>query len=187
MDNLFAWFRTVKRDWIHRASGTSYYRGYDLPTRAYVFALLKSEFQLVIFYRIYSAIYRTRLRVVGLLIYFIVKFLYKCDIHPKSKIGPGLFVAHGFDIVIGSSVELGMDTVVFNGVNMGKKYVGVAGGAMPKLGNCCVVGTGAKLLGNITLGDRVVVGANAVVLQDIPSDAVCAGIPAKVIKLDAKQ
>ncbi len=90
-------------------------------------------------------------------------------------------VMHGFDLVIGPDVTIGSDVVVFNGVSMGKKHVGVLGGGMPRIGNACVIGTGAKLLGGIVIGDKVIVGANSVVLHDVPSGKICAGIPARII------
>ncbi|MEZ0232439.1 MAG: serine O-acetyltransferase [Methylophilaceae bacterium] len=136
-------------------------------------------------YRIYSAMYQNGLKVIGLLLYLFVKFIYKCDIHPKCKIGSGFLLVHGFGIVIGPDVEMGCDVVVFNGVNMGKKNVGVLYGAMPKIGSRCIIGTGSKLLGEIRLGDAVTVGANAVVLEDIPENSVCVGIPARIVKVDS--
>ena len=90
-------------------------------------------------------------------------------------------IMHGFDLVIGPDVTIGRDVVVFNGVSMGKKHVGVLGGGMPKIGDSCVIGTGAKLLGDIVIGDRVTVGANSVVLHDVPAGKICAGIPARII------
>lgn len=181
MRNLKQWFSTCKRDWLHSASGTNYCAGEAVSFRSFIIALLTPEFQLVIWYRIYSAIYKNASKTIGALLYLFIKFIYKCDLHPKCTIGSGFLLVHGFDVVIGPDVVIGQDVVVFNGVSMGKKYVGVLDGEMPKLGDQCVIGTGAKLLGGIILGSKVTVGANAVVLQDIPSGSMCAGVPAKVI------
>lgn len=181
MKNVRAWYSTIQRDLLHAASGTNYCQGLDLPLQSYLITFLKPEFQLVLWYRIYSSIYKCRPRIFGYLIYLFVKFVYKCDLHPKSIISSGFMVMHGFDLVIGPDVKIGRDVVVFNGVSMGKKHVGVLGGGMPQIGDACVIGTGAKLLGAITLGNGVVVGANSVVLHDVADGKICAGIPARVI------
>lgn len=181
MKNIKAWCSTLQRDILHAASGTNYCQGFQLPLQSYLITFLKPEYQLVLWYRIYSAIYKCKPRIFGYLIYLFAKFVYKCDLHPKSSIGPGFMVMHGFDLVIGPDVTIGKDVVVFNGVSMGKKHVGVLGGGMPRIGDACVIGTGAKLLGDIIIGDRVIVGANSVVLNDVPARTTCAGIPARII------
>jgi serine O-acetyltransferase len=181
MRKLRVWLATCKRDWLHSASGTNYCLGKTAPFRSFLIALLMSEFQLVIWYRIYSALYKNVSRTLGVLVYLMIKFVYKCDIHPKSTIGSGLLLVHGFDVVIGPDVLIGRDVVVFNGVSMGKKHVGVIHAKMPTVGDRCVIGTGAKLLGGIVLGENVSVGANAVLLVDAPANSTCVGVPAKVL------
>jgi serine O-acetyltransferase len=181
LEKIQNWLCMVKQDVIHAASGTNYCQGFKLPLQSYLITFLKPEYQLVLWYRIYSAIYKCKPKILGYLIYLFIKLVYKCDLHPKSVIGPGFMVMHGFDLVIGPDVTIGSDVVVFNGVSMGKKHVGVLGGDMPKIGNACVIGTGAKLLGGIVIGDKVIVGANSVVLHDVPSGKICAGIPARII------
>lgn len=179
--HIQTWCRTIKADFLHAASGTNYCQGIKLPLQSYFITLLKPEFQMVLWYRIYSSVYRCKPKIIGYLIYLLIKLTYKCDLHPKAMIGPGLMVMHGFDLVIGPDVTIGRDVVVFNGVSMGKKHVGVLGGGMPRIGDACVIGTGAKLLGGIAIGDGVIVGANSVVLHDVPAGKICAGIPARVI------
>lgn len=181
MNNIKDWYLTIQRDWLHAASGTNYCQGISLSLQSYAITLLKPEFQLVIWYRLYSLVYKFRPKIFGYIMYLFVKFIYKCDLHPRCRIGPGFMVMHGFDLVIGPDVEIGRDVVVFNGVSMGKKHVGVLGGGMPKIGDACVIGTGAKLLGSIVIGDKVIVGANSVVLHDVSSGKICAGIPARII------
>lgn len=166
---------------MHSASGTNYCASEHVALRFYIIALLTPEFQLVIWYRVYSSIYKNLSKTLGILFYLFIKFIYKCDIHPKCVIGSGFLLVHGFDVVIGPDVMIGDDVVVFNGVNMGKKHVGIVQGAMPNVGDRCVIGTGAKLLGGITLGEHVVVGANAVLMIDAPENSTCVGVPAKVL------
>jgi serine O-acetyltransferase len=181
LEKIRDWLKVVRRDLLHAASGTNYCQGLNLSFQSYLITLLKPEYQLVFLYRIYSEIYKHKPKIIGYLLYLFVKFIYKCDLHPKSVIGPGFMVMHGFDLVVGPDVRIGRDVVVFNGVNMGKKHVGVLGGGMPQIGDACVIGTGAKLLGPITLGKGVVVGANSVVLHDVADGKICVGIPARVI------
>lgn len=181
MKKLKTWLMVVRCDLVHSVTGTAYRDLDQTSLTSYLIVIFKPEFQTVLCYRIYSAIYKIRPRILGYLIYLATKLIYKCDIHPKAKIGSGFLLVHGFDVVIGPQAILGNDVVVFNGVTLGKKYVGVLIDGMPKVGDRCVVGTGAKLLGGITIGQDVMIGANSVVLQDIPAGATCAGVPAKII------
>jgi serine O-acetyltransferase len=114
-------------------------------------------------------------------LYLITKFLYKSDLYPRARIGSGLLLVHGFDVVVGADAVLGKDVVIFNGVSVGKKNVGVVSAGMPKIGDDCVLGTGAKILGPIQIGDSVTIGANSVVIKNVASHSVCAGNPAKVL------
>lgn len=96
------------------------------------------------------------------------------------KIGKGLFISHPGSIIINSQCEIGNNiniapgTVIGYGIKKGIK-------GYPKIGNRVFIGPGAKILGPITIGDDVMIGANAVVLNDVPNNAVAVGIPAKVV------
>lgn len=103
------------------------------------------------------------------------------EIHPGAQIGKGLIIDHGMGVVIGETAIVGDDCLIYHGVTLGgtgkehcKRH--------PTLGNRVMVGSGAKILGNITLGDRVQIGANAVVMKDVPADHTAVGIPARIIK-----
>lgn len=102
------------------------------------------------------------------------------EIHPGAKIGTGLFIDHGMGVVIGETAEIGNNVVLYHGVTLGGtgKHKGKR---HPTIGNNVIIGTGAKILGPITIGDNSKIGANAVVLENIPANSTAVGIPAKVV------
>lgn len=100
------------------------------------------------------------------------------EIHPGATLGRRLFIDHGMGVVIGETAEVGEDVTIYHGTTLGGTTL-TKGKRHPTVGNHVVIGSGAKVLGNITLGDGVQVGANAVVVKDVPSDNVAVGIPAR--------
>ena len=105
------------------------------------------------------------------------------EIHPGAKIGKGLFIDHGTGVVIGETAIIGDNVTMFHGVTLGGTGK-EKGKRHPTIGNNVFIGSGAKLLGNINIGDNVKIGANAVVLKDVPSNATVVGIPAKIVKIN---
>lgn len=146
-----------------------------------ILALLAIEFRLVLSHRIQSALWISGYKKVAYLLYLFAKWKYNCDIHPAAVIGPGLRVGHCSNIVIGPEVVIGSFALIFNGVTLGNQNL-VEKNNMPKLGNYVHIGTGCKILGNISIGDMVTVGANSVVIKSVPNGKVVAGVPAKIIK-----
>lgn len=138
---------------------------------------LTAEFQAVFFYRIYSYIYKRISKPIGFLLYQSCKRSFSVDIAPTADIKGGLVIVHLGAIVIGKDAQLGKNVKVQSGVTIGMKS---AEGKMPKIGDNCYLGTGCKILGEVVLGDGVTIGANAVVLTNIPCNSVAMGIPAKV-------
>mgnify|MGYP002386708834 CR=1 FL=1 len=102
------------------------------------------------------------------------------DIHPGARLGRRFFIDHGAGVVIGETAEIGDDVTLYHGVTLGGTTWN-KGKRHPTLGDGVVVGAGAKILGAITLGDRVRVGANSVVVKDVPADRTVVGIPAKAV------
>lgn len=103
------------------------------------------------------------------------------EIHPGATIGYRLFIDHGMGVVIGETAEIGDDVTLYHGVTLG----GVSlekGKRHPTLGNCVVVGAGAKVLGAIEIGAGSRIGANAVVVKSVPPDSVVVGVPGQIIK-----
>ncbi|UOA10660.1 serine acetyltransferase [Methylobacter sp. S3L5C] len=100
------------------------------------------------------------------------------DLPCEVQVGRRLTIEHFGDIIISGDVIIGDDVVIRNGVTIGLKRTGISGA--PVIGNRVDIGTGAKLLGAIRIGDDVVIGANAVVLQDVPANSLAVGVPAKI-------
>lgn len=103
----------------------------------------------------------------------------------KTQVGGGLCFSHFSCIVINSSAVIGCNCTIFQGVTIGSKR-GPKGG-VPRIGDNVVLSSGAKVIGKVSIGNNVIIGANAVVVRDIPDNAVAVGIPAKVVSWDGKE
>jgi serine O-acetyltransferase len=101
------------------------------------------------------------------------------EIHPGAQLGRRLFIDHGMGVVIGETAVVGDDVVLFHGSTLGGKSMR-RGKRHPTLGDGVVVGAGAKILGPVWVGDGAQIGANAVVVKDVPARAVAIGVPAEV-------
>lgn len=108
------------------------------------------------------------------------------EIHPGAKIGKRLVIDHGMGIVIGETAEIGDDCLIYHGVTLGGTGKDV-GKRHPTIGNHVLIGTGAKVLGPITVGDNSRIAANSVVLSPSPEDCTAVGIPAKPVKISGKR
>jgi len=135
----------------------------------------------VFFHRLAHPLYNIGLRFLPRFISAIGLFLTTIDIHPAAKFGRRVFIDHGTGVVIGETAIIGDDVIIYQQVTLG----GVStskGKRHPTLENNVVIGTGAKILGNITIGANSKVGANSVVVKDVPADCTAIGIPARVLK-----
>ncbi|MBO5099203.1 MAG: serine O-acetyltransferase [Clostridia bacterium] len=106
---------------------------------------------------------------------------YGIEIHPAAQIGNGVFIDHGMGVVIGETAIVGDNCTIYQGVTLGGTGKD-KGKRHPTLGNNVLVGCGAKLLGNFTVGDNAKIAANAVVLSDVPENCTCVGIPARIVR-----
>lgn len=102
------------------------------------------------------------------------------EIHPGAVLGERVFIDHGFGIVIGETAVIGNDVTIYQGVTLGGTGK-EKGKRHPTIGNDVLISAGAKVLGNITIGDCVKIGASSVVLKDVPSDSTVVGIPGRVV------
>lgn len=133
----------------------------------------------VFWYRIAHFFYKIKLRFIAYFIMYWVRAILNIEIHPACKIGKRLFIDHGTGIVIGETSEIGDDVTIYHGVTLGgtgkdcvKRH--------PTIKNNVMIGAGAKILGPITIGENSKIGANAVVLEDVPPNAVAVGVPAVI-------
>ena len=106
--------------------------------------------------------------------------LFQVDIHPAARLGSGLFLDHGTGIVIGETAVVGDDVSMLHGVTLGGTGAG-RGDRHPKIGKGVLLGAGAKVLGNITVGDYAKVASGSVVLKPVPAGCTVAGVPARLV------
>ena len=132
--------------------------------------LFENGYQAVVLYRMASAFKRWRIPVLGPLIARAGLFLTGVDIAPRATIGPGLLISHGTGLVIGDAVRIGSGCTLLHQVTLGAPGTRRRG-EMPQVGNNAYLGAGACLIGGISLGDNVFVGAGVVVTDDVPSDS----------------
>jgi len=148
--------------------------------------LTYSGLHAVMMYRIAHVIRKIKIPFLPRLISQITKFITGIEIHPGAKIGKGLFIDHGMGVIIGETTVIGDNVTLFQGVTLGGTGK-ERGKRHPNIGNNVVVGTGAKVLGNITIGDNSYVGANAVVIKDVPANSTVVGVPGRITKQDGKK
>lgn len=134
----------------------------------------------IINHRIARFFYRIKLKFIANLISKISRFFTGIEIHPGAKIGKRVFIDHGMGVVIGETAQVGDDCIIYQGATLGGTGK-EKGKRHPTLGKNVIVGSGAKILGNIYIGDNVKIGANCVVLKNAPPNCTLVGIPAKII------
>jgi serine O-acetyltransferase len=104
------------------------------------------------------------------------------EIHPGATIGRRCFIDHGMGVVIGETTEIGDDVLLYQGVTLGGTGK-EKGKRHPTIGNNVVIGTGAKILGNITIGSHTKIGAGSVVVRSVPDNSTVVGVPGRVVRL----
>jgi serine O-acetyltransferase len=139
-------------------------------------------FHAIMAHRLAHRLYLWRVPLVPRVISQISRFFTQIEIHPGATIGHRFFIDHGSGVVIGETTEIGDDVLLYQGVTLGGTG-GEKGKRHPTLGNRVVVGTGAKILGNIRLGDNVKVGAGSVVVHHVPDNSTVVGVPGRVVRV----
>lgn len=125
---------------------------------------------------------KLRIPVLPRLLSHIVRFLTGIEIHPGARIGKGFFIDHGMGVVIGETAVIGDNVTLFHGVTLGGTGK-ERGKRHPTVEDDVVIGAGAKVLGNITVGRGARIGAGSVVLRDVPPYSTVVGIPGVVVKI----
>ncbi|MCQ8116920.1 serine O-acetyltransferase [Methylomonas sp. WSC-7] len=135
----------------------------------------------VLLHRVTNRLWHADWKLTARLLAAFARWLTNVDIHPGATIGKRFFIDHGAGVVIGETAEIGNDVTMYHGVTLGgttwnkeKRH--------PTLGNNVLIGAGAKILGAINLGDNVRVGANSVVIKDVPPCCTVIGIPGRIIQ-----
>ncbi len=135
----------------------------------------------IIWHRIANRLWLNGHRFGGRFVSWLGRFLTNVDIHPGATIGSRFFIDHGAGVVVGETAEIGNDVTLYHGVTLG----GVSwrpGKRHPTLQDGVLVGAGAKILGPITVGAGARIGANSVVIEDVPPEMTVVGIPGKIVK-----
>jgi len=140
----------------------------------------------LIFYRISHFLYKHHLKFLGRWLAFVGRFFTNIEIHPAAEIAHGVFIDHGAGLVIGETAIVGEGCVFFHGATLGGTGH-ETGKRHPTIGKNVMVGSGSKILGNITVGDNTLVAANAVVLKNIPANCTVVGVPGKIVRKDGQR
>jgi serine O-acetyltransferase len=136
-------------------------------------------------YRVAHALYEADVPLLPRLISMLTRALSGIEIHPAAQIGQGLFIDHGAGVVIGETAEIGDDVTLYQGVTLGG--TGFATGKRhPTVQDNVTIGSGAKLLGPITIGHGAKIGANSVVITDVPPNSTVVGNPGHPVRVDGR-
>jgi serine O-acetyltransferase len=142
--------------------------------------------QAVLAHRVAHALHDARVPLVPRVIAYSARALTGVEIHPAANVGDGLFIDHGMGVVIGETADVGNDVTLYQGVTLGG--TGFATGKRhPTVGDNVTIGSGAKLLGPIEVGHGAKVGANSVVITDVPPNSTVVGNPGHVVRVDGKR
>ena len=139
----------------------------------------------IINHRIAHKLYKNNFKILARIIMGLTQFLCHMDIHPAATIGRRVFIDHGIGVVIGETAIVENDVLIYQGVTLGGVSLS-KGKRHPTIKANSVIGSGAKILGNITMGKNSRIGANSVVICDVPEDSTAVGVPAKIIKRGCK-
>ena len=133
-------------------------------------------------HRLAHRMFRAGVPLLPRLISQLSRFLTGIEIHPGAKIGRRFFIDHGMGVVIGETAEIGDDVLIYQNVTLGGTGK-EKGKRHPTVGNHVVIGAGAKVLGNIHVGDYVKIGAGSVVVKPVPDNSTVVGIPGRIVRM----
>jgi serine O-acetyltransferase len=142
-------------------------------------ALCYPGFHAIAFHRVANWLWRRRWLLAGRFVSHLGRMLTGIEIHPGARIGKRLFIDHGMGVVIGETAEIGDDCTLYQGVTLGGTSLTRGAKRHPTLGSGVIVGSGAQVLGPFRVGDGARIGADAVVLREVPEGATMVGNPAR--------
>jgi len=161
--------------------------GRDPAATNYMEVLLTySGLHAIMFYRVAHALLKTKVPFFPRWISQAGRFFTGIEIHPGAEIGEGFFIDHGMGVVIGETAIIGNNVLLYQGVTLGGTGK-ERGKRHPTIGDNVVIGAGAKILGNITVGENSYIGSNAVVIKDVPQNSTVVGVPGRVTKQEGKK
>ncbi|MGH7892267.1 MAG: serine O-acetyltransferase [Thermodesulfobacteriota bacterium] len=137
-------------------------------------------FQAAVSHRITHYLWKKNFKFTARVMSHLSRFFTGVEIHPGAVIGKGFFIDHGMGVVIGETSEIGENVTIYHGVTLGGTSF-TKGKRHPTIGNNVTIGAGAKILGPLTIGDNSKVGANSVVIRDVPPNSTVVGIPGSVV------
>src|ERR1041385_5839305 len=152
--------------------------GWPLTARTFLRICFNEGSSAQILYRLMRFCQTRRLKILALIIYRLNAIIAHAVIGRDAEFGPGLIILHSFGIVINSEVRAGRNVVLEHGVTIGAEK-----GHSPILGDNIFIGAGAKIIGAIRIGSDVKIGANAVVVKDLPDGATAVGVPARIVRI----
>lgn len=157
------------------------------PAAKNIFEVLTcySGLHAILAHRVAHLLYRLHIPLLPRVISQVSRFFTGVEIHPGAKIGKGFFIDHGMGVVIGETTEIGDNVTLFQGVTLGGTGK-EKGKRHPTLGDNVTVAVGAKLLGNIQIGENVRVGAGSVVIRSVPPNSTVVGVPGRVVRQEGK-
>jgi serine O-acetyltransferase len=138
------------------------------------------------FYWLAHALHGLRLRLVARMVSEFGRWVTGIEIHPAARIGRGLFIDHGMGVVVGETAEIGDDVTLYQGVTLGGTGK-ERGKRHPTLRNGVMVGVGAKILGDITVGENCRIGAGAVVIHSVPPNCTVVGVPGRIVRREGRR
>lgn len=139
-----------------------------------------SGFQAIFFHRLAHWLWQKRMKLIGRCLSHLSRFATGIEIHPGAKIGNSFFIDHGMGVVIGETSEIGNNVTIYHGVTLGGTSF-TRGKRHPTIENNVTIGAGAKILGPLKIGNNSKIGANSVVIKDVPPNTTVVGIPGKIV------
>lgn len=142
--------------------------------------------QALLAYRLANRLHRSGVPLLPLAVSYLSRVITGIEIHPGARIGPGLFIDHGSGVVIGETTEIGENVTLYQGVTLGGTGF-QSGKRHPTVGDNVTIGSGAKLLGPISVGHGAKIGANSVVVEDVPPRSTVVGNPGHPVKVEGRK